>query len=78
MGETPARVFRRPDGQPYPAGAITETVYVLKSTDQWLPDLGPDGVIWSGGLGRIKSDQHPARYILDTDGTVLRARARRR
>ena len=73
MGETPPRVFRRPDGQPYPPGAITKTAYVLKSTDQWLLDVGPDGVIWSGGLGRIKSNQHPARYILDTDGTVLRA-----
>ena len=73
MGETPPRVFRRPDGQPYPPGAVTKTAYVLKSTDQWLPDEGPVGVIWSGGLGRIKSDQHPARYILDTDGTVLRA-----
>ncbi len=73
MGETPPQVFRRPDGQPYPPATITETAYVLKSTDQWLPDVGPDGVIWSGGHGRIKSNQHPARYILDTDGTVLRA-----
>ena len=73
MGETPPRVFRRRDGQPYPPGAVTEAAYVLKSTDQWLPDEGPDGAIWSGGRGRIKSDQHPARYILDTDGTVLRA-----
>ena len=46
---------------------------MLKSTDQWLSDVGPDGVIRSGGHGRIKSDQHPARYILDTDGTILRA-----
>jgi hypothetical protein len=72
MGETPPRVFRRPDGQPYPPGAITKAAYVLKSTDQWLPEVGPDGVIWSGGHGRIKSDHHPARYIVDTDGTVLR------
>ena len=73
MGETPPRVFGRPDGQPYSPGTITEIAYVLKPTDQWLPDVGPDGVIWSGGRGRIKSNQHPARYILDTDGTVLRA-----
>jgi hypothetical protein len=73
MGETPPRVVLRPDGRPYSPGTITETAYVLKSTDQWLPDEGPDGAIWSGGLGRIKSNQHPARYILDTDGTVLRA-----
>ena len=73
MGETPPRVFRRPDGRPYSPGTITETAYVLKSTDQWVPDEGPDGAIWSGGHGRIKSNQHPARYILDTDGTVLRA-----
>jgi hypothetical protein len=72
MGETPPRVLRRPDGQPYRPGTITKTVYVLKSTDQWLPDVGPDGVIRSGGHGRIKSDQHRGRYILDTDGTVLR------
>jgi hypothetical protein len=73
MGETSPRVFRRPDGQPYSPGTITETAYVLKSTDQWLPDVGPDGVIWSGGRSRIKSNQHPARYILRADGTVLRA-----
>jgi hypothetical protein len=73
MGETPPRVFRRPDGQPYSPGTITETAYVLKSTDQWLPDVGPDGAIGSGGHGRIKSNQHPARYILAADGTVLRA-----
>ncbi len=72
MAETPRQVIRRPDGQPYSPGTLTETVYVLKSTDQWLPDEGPDGAIWSGGHGRIKSNQHPARYILDTDGTVLR------
>jgi hypothetical protein len=45
---------------------------VLRSTDQWLPDEGPDGAIWSGGHGRIKGNQHPARYILDTEGVVLR------
>ena len=45
---------------------------MLRSTDQWLPDEGPDGAIWSGGLGRIKGKQHPARYILDADGVVLR------
>jgi hypothetical protein len=73
MGEAPPQGFRRPDGQPYSAGTVTETAYVLKSTDQWLPDEGPDGAIWSGGHGRIKSNQHPARYILDADGTVLRA-----
>ena len=73
MAETPRQVNRRPHGQPYPPGTLTETVYVLKSTDQWLPDVGASGVIWSGGRGRIKSNQHPARYILDTDGTVLRA-----
>jgi hypothetical protein len=73
MGEAPPQAFRRPDGQPYSPGTITETAYVLKSTDQWLPDEGPDGAIWSGGHGRIKSDQHPARYILAADGTVLRA-----
>ena len=66
-------LFRRPDGQPYSPGTITETVYVLKPTDQWLPEVGPGGAIWSGGRGRIKGNQHPARYILDTDGTVLRA-----
>jgi hypothetical protein len=73
MTEAPRQVIRRPDGQPYPAGTRTETVYVLKSTDRWLPDEGPDGAIWSGGQARIKSNQHPARYILDTDGAVLRA-----
>jgi hypothetical protein len=72
MAETPSQVKRRPDGQLYPPGAVTETVYVLKPTDQWLPDEGPDGAIWSGGKGRIKANQHPARYILDTDGVVLR------
>ncbi len=46
--------------------------YVLKATDQWLPDEGPHGAIWSGGLGRIKVKQHFARYILDADGVVLR------
>ena len=68
MGETPPRVFRRRDGQPYPPGTVTATVYVLKSTDQWRPDVGPHGAIWSGGLGRIKANQHPARSILDTEG----------
>ena len=73
MGEAAPQVFRRPDGQPYSPGTITETAYVLKSTDQWLPDEGPAGAICSGRRSRIKSNQHPARYILDTDGTVLRA-----
>jgi hypothetical protein len=72
MAETPRPVIRRPDGQPYSPGSITKTVYVLKSTDQWLPDEGPDGAIWSGGHGIVKLNQHPARYILDTDGAVLR------
>lgn len=72
MAEPPRQVIRGPDGQPYSPGTITETVYVLKSTDQWLPDEGPDGVIWSGGRGQVKRNQHPARYILDTDGAVLR------
>jgi hypothetical protein len=73
MGESRPQVFRGPDGRLYSPGTVTEIVYVLKSTDQWLPDQGPDGAIWSGGHGRVKSNQHPARYILDTDGTVLRA-----
>jgi hypothetical protein len=54
MAETPRPGIRRPDGQPYSPGSITESVYVLKSTDQWLPDEGPDDAIWSGRLGRIK------------------------
>jgi hypothetical protein len=72
MAETPRQATRRPDGPPYSPGTLTETVYVLKSTDQWLPDEGPDGAIWTGGRGRIKRNQHPARYILDTNGAVLR------
>ncbi len=45
---------------------------MLRSTDRWLPDEGPDGAIWSGGHGRIKGNQHPRRYILDAGGVVLR------
>jgi hypothetical protein len=66
MAETPPLL--RPDGQPYPPGTVTGTIYVLKSTDQWLPDEGPRGAIWSGGLGLIKLNQHPARSIFDPDG----------
>jgi hypothetical protein len=70
MAESPP--VPRPDDQPHPPGTLTRTIYVLKSTDQWLPDEGPHGAIWSGALGRIKLNQHPARTILDTDGAVLR------
>jgi hypothetical protein len=72
VAKTPHQILRRPDGQPYSPGTVTGTIYVLKSTDQWLPDELPHGAIWSGGLGRIKINQHPARYILDPDGVVLR------
>jgi hypothetical protein len=73
MAESSRQQVLGPDGKPYFPGTINATVYVLKTTDRWLPDEGPDGAIWSGGLGHIKANQHPSRSILDFDGTVLRA-----
>jgi hypothetical protein len=61
-----------PSGRPYPPGTITRKIYVLKDTDEWLADESETGEIWSGGLGKVKSNQHTRRFILDHDGTVLR------
>ena len=61
-----------PSGRPYAPGTITAKVYVLKESDEWLADESETGAIWSGGLGKIKSNQHPQRFILDQNGTVLR------
>lgn len=61
-----------PSGRPYPRGTLTAKVYVLKDTDEWLTDECETGAIWSGGLGKIKSNQHLRRFILDEDGIVLR------
>lgn len=62
----------KPSGQPYEPGTITTKVYVLKPTDEWLADESEVGAIWSGGLGKVKSNQHLGRSVLDDQGNVLR------
>jgi hypothetical protein len=61
-----------PSGRPYAPGTKTAKVYVLKETDEWLADESEVGAIWSGGLGKVKSNQHTGRFILDHEGFVLR------